>query len=694
MRVYNIFTQNVTSNLTLAAGERYLEGLLPRWRHIMGTWSEVLQKPIPSYPPPKPFTKKNPEIPTLADYSIIPDSDFWETWPSCDLPQFPFTPVDAEKFRSYADGKPPREASRINKVADNLLYGADTCVRGVGLTRTTSTNAPSCIEAGERTCDAIASMMKLGFISGPFENDPFMDQGGSKVSALMSVNKPDGSIRPCMNLSAPKGVSYNDGVDESLVFPARMCSAKMFSQVLWSAGSGCTLIKKDQKNAYKYVPIKTDQYFLQVFSWLGKFFAETSHIFGAISSVGNYDEFHHCLLQDIVLPQCQIPRHLVTRTIDDIPACEPQSDTNASDSSPWLSELNQKYEETCANIGVTLAPDSNEPDKAFTFVKMGVVYGVLFDTTEMTWRFPHDKYLRLLHDVLELSKKSVATRKEVECVNGKLQNFGILVPLSRFYKSEILDLLRSCKDDRQMLPITPTLKKHLKIWADLIRLSAVGLPIPKFMEHPPPSALQYYSDAAGGSMIYPDQGVASIRRQTKHLPPHLAVTRWSKAINEGRKACDGKSLACKTMTLEMLGPFLPLVTDTANVIGKAVVVHVDNMGCHYAWKAGYSNQDVLATTLVKALGHLEAAMGLTLFIEHVPRCSTPEAVIVDSLSKGDLSPLEFLIKNSNFQPLPRVPNALLRWLQDPVPDEDLGPRILNEIAQKNPSLPLLGYNLY
>ena len=673
----------------LSAGGEFVSKHVPRWRYIATIWSEELAKPIPPPPPPKLFVKKNPDIPTLSDYSVEPKPEFWDSFPSRKLPKSPYTPANAKRFRDYAARRPIKEATRIRKVADNLEHGADTCVRGVGLLRNVSTNAPSSFAAGVRTTDAIASMVQLGFISGPFDSDPFKSTGGSKISGLMAVEKPDGSIRPVLNLSAPKGSSFNDGVDENLLFKARMCSAKMFCSVLWSAGARSTLIKKDQKNAYKYVPTQMNQLYLQAFSWLGKFFVETSQIFGAVSAVGNFDEFHHSLLQDIVLPQCQIPRHLVSRTIDDIPACEPESDSPS-----WLEEFNNKYENTCAGLGITLAPDSKEPDKAFTFVQIGTVYGVLFNTKEMTWKFPLEKHLRLLHDVLDLAEKSVATRKEVEKLNGKLQNFGILIPLTRFYKSEILLLLRTSKDDNQMLPITPTLKTHLSMWASIIRLSVRGLPIPKFIDHPPPSALQYYSDAAGGSNIGKDQGVASIRREKDQIPLHLAILRWSKAINEGRKACDGKSLANKTTSLELLGAVLPLVTDTANVLGKSIVVHVDNIACHYVWKAGYSNQDPLATTIVKMISHLTAAMAVTLFIEHVPRCSTPEAIIVDTLSKGDLSPLVYLTKHAGFQVLPRIPQALLNWINNPIPDEDLGPRILKELARRKPFIPLLGYTAY
>ena len=46
------------------------------------------------------------------------------------------------------------------------------------------------------------------------------------------------------------------------------------------------------QHAYKLIPVKREQFYLQGFKWLGKIFFEERLIFGSRSSVPNYDDFH------------------------------------------------------------------------------------------------------------------------------------------------------------------------------------------------------------------------------------------------------------------------------------------------------------------------------------------------------------------------------------------------------------------
>ena len=62
-------------------------------------------------------------------------------------------------------------------------------------------------------------MIKLGVIVGPFPCSPWPDL---KINGLMAVVKPNGNIRPCVNLSALAKVSFNDGIDKSELFCAQM----------------------------------------------------------------------------------------------------------------------------------------------------------------------------------------------------------------------------------------------------------------------------------------------------------------------------------------------------------------------------------------------------------------------------------------------------------------------------------------
>jgi hypothetical protein len=53
--------------------------------------------------------------------------------------------------------------------------------------------------------DALAGWIKAGFVAGPFAKPPLKKL---RVNPLMAAE-----VRPILNLSAPKGYSFNDAVD-------------------------------------------------------------------------------------------------------------------------------------------------------------------------------------------------------------------------------------------------------------------------------------------------------------------------------------------------------------------------------------------------------------------------------------------------------------------------------------------------
>ena len=166
-----------------------------------------------------------------------------------------------------------------------------------------------------------------------------------------------------------------------------MATSKIFVKALDSAGRGCRMSKKDMKNAYKLIAIPRRDRYLQCLKWLGMFFVELAGIFGASSACGAFDEFHERLIWDLVMPKCEIPKHLVMKTIDDVPTVVPKNRTD------WLLQFDQEYNSMCSHLGISLAPPAKDADKAFENVTKGVVLGILYDTEEWTWTFQEPKRL-------------------------------------------------------------------------------------------------------------------------------------------------------------------------------------------------------------------------------------------------------------------------------------------------------------
>ena len=110
-----------------------------------------------------------------------------------------------------------------------------------------SGNAKSAYDSPEQITDAIAGWVKSGIAAGPF--DPAVRPVGVKVSGIMCRPKPNGSARIILNLSAPAGLSVNDGIDID-EFPAKMSSTAKWLRVLNKAVRRVLMLKLDWAEAY------------------------------------------------------------------------------------------------------------------------------------------------------------------------------------------------------------------------------------------------------------------------------------------------------------------------------------------------------------------------------------------------------------------------------------------------------------
>ena len=117
-------------------------------------------------------------------------------------------------------------------------------------------------------------------------------------------------------------------------------------------------------------------------------------------------------------------------------------------------------------------------------------------------------------------------------------------------------------------------------------------------------------------------------------------------------------------------------------------IWVDNIGSVKIWQKGYS---ALCTLLVSAMASVAAALGTTVVVEKVARCSVPPAVMADALSKGAFGACRAVAREAGWPLLlepARVPAAILRWVADPSA-RDLGEDILLEMRR---TTLVLGYN--
>ena len=348
----------------------------PGWREVCDWLDESITASEPGEVSSKQPAIKNCEIPRLADYSSMPDEDFWLKFPKKELPVRAETSVNisafAEEVNSVREEMTITEKRRADKALSDLANGADA-YQMAALPPMNSVNAKSAIENGELLTDTIATWIKKGFVAGPFDSPPMP---GFRANPLGVVNR-NGKIRPILNMSGPKGASFNDNVDRPKLERLHMGTAKSFGTALKHAGKDAIFSKFDIQDAYKLMPAKPEDYRLQGFTWLGKYFIETRQSFGGVPSPCNFDRLNKTK-DTVICLRSGTPRGAVFRALDDSPCVGPK-DSNIT------ADFTSSMKKFCQSTNIPLAPNCPSADKAFEMKNKGIVLGIGFDSRDLTW---------------------------------------------------------------------------------------------------------------------------------------------------------------------------------------------------------------------------------------------------------------------------------------------------------------------
>jgi hypothetical protein len=140
----------------------------------------------------------------------------------------------------------------------------------------------------------------------------------------------------------------------------------------------------------------------------------------------------------------------------------------------------------------------------------------------------------------------------------------------------------------------------------------------------------------------------------------------------------GVKLCFKTAMLEFLGILLPFVTIPQLLANQYVIVKVDNIACFFGWLNKQLSGDAFTSLLIRVLHMICHRISCEVHIEHLPRMSTPEAALVDRLSRKDTTSAEDRQRLASFGNI-RLPKSLVEWLNRPVEDWSLPYRIVCEL---------------
>jgi hypothetical protein len=404
------------------------------------------------------------------------------------LPTVPETKIDVEKLESKVESHRekfiPSQFERARKAVNFLRFGAPafqkSFLSGCYVKNSSITHKYSAV-----VTDNIATWMAKGLAAGPFNALPCND---FRVNSLLAADK----VRLVLNVSMPKGKSYNSNIDEFQLEKVKIAFAQQFGSALLKCGKDATMSKFHLVAAYKQVPCKVKDITLQGFMWAGKFFAETRLVFGASNSVCNYDIVGETL-KVLALADSDIPVELVLRQEDDVRVVSPES-------SGWCEQFSNNYKDLCSFVNVELAENCPKNEKAFENQKRRKVLGILFDSTDLTWSIPASKLRKTLIGIDNVVSNPVVKLNDMQKLMGRLNYIAQMCNFMKIYTPPLNESFKDIPSDAPpdtVVKISEQGFEALKVWVGLLQSSFKWLPIPKDPVPPPLYRKELYTDAAG-----------------------------------------------------------------------------------------------------------------------------------------------------------------------------------------------------
>ena len=650
---------------------------------VTGRWLDPeIRAEYPEIEKEKEMELENKQIPVLSNYEEDPGEEFWKIFPRRELPKKAETRVNVKNFKKEVDRVGEKmsrtEKRRAEKILLDLKKGAEAYQKKPELPPVTVKNAESAFKYGRVLTDKIASWITKGFVAGPFDCPPVPGFRANPLSVIERNNK----IRPVLNMSSPKGASYNDNIDKRKLEKVKMSTAKQFGQELRNCGMNARFSKFDICDAYKLIPAKPEDYRLQGFKWLGKYFCEIREIFGSTASVCNFDRLSNT--RDLIVMLSKgTPRNRVFRVLDDT-ACVGPRDSES------VREFTEEIKRVSRFMDIPLAKNCPDQEKAFECETRGVVLGIGFNSTDMTWFLSKKKADKVIRRCLEGAAKDHIDLKEVQKMMGSVNDIAQMCGIMKFHKGSGNILLGNFRGNENiLLPVRKEVKEDLLILAKIVDSAREGLPIAAEVSAPPLSALTFYTDAAGASFTMvggikhfhqqEDRGVACVGGTSLEDIWIQCKVNWPTELITGRKDEKGREYGSKSTTLESIGLLLPFVAFPEYVRGRHVVFKVDNAAVVFGWQKGYVKNDRTASKVITCVGYLAGELGATVYVDHVARMSDEMAELADELSRRETAKKERIRSILEKTEKREVKGYLLEWLKDPEKEDMLCRKMLQEL---------------
>ena len=318
--------------------------------------------------------------------------------------------------------------------------------------------------------------IQAGRIKGPFSSPPLQD---FRVSPIKVVpKKTPGSFRFIHNLSFPydEGMSVNSSIPRDRV-SVRYCTLDDAIAHINQVGKGAWLAKTDIKSAFRIIPITPAEHHLLGFTWLGKFYYDTTIPMGCSMSCSIFEAFSTAI-QWVAQNKLRIPR--IVHVLDDFLIIA-DSEREAKD------QLN-RFITFCNNCGIPIASEKTE-GPATTLMFLGIV----LDVRQALAILPRDKVLRCSQMLKNALSKKKITLHALQSLLGSL-NFACraIVP-GRAFLRRLYPLCSKALKPYHHITISSGAKADISIWSAFLTQHNGR----SFFIFDGDDALKLYTDAAG-----------------------------------------------------------------------------------------------------------------------------------------------------------------------------------------------------
>ena len=294
--------------------------------------------------------------------------------------------------------------------------------------------------------------VSLRGIAGPLVNSPFPS---TMVSPLMTAIKKPNSRRPVFDASFGD-LSINNNTPEkeylgepyAFTFPTVLDLADLIVKL----GPGCLLWKVDLSRWFLQLPVDPGDYDKLGVIWRGAWFFFLSFVWGCRHAGYNAQRVSSAILfilRKIGLKKFHSAYNAMVY-IDDFAGAE----------------IGQKAWEAFNDLKLLLVDLGivESEKKALPPSTTMVFLGVEFDTKQMCMRVGDEKRLEVKSTINDWYRRTVASKQELQSLQGQLMWISKVVRFSRSFVTRIIAEQKSLKGQKQKKTLSHDVKKDLLWW--------------------------------------------------------------------------------------------------------------------------------------------------------------------------------------------------------------------------------------